>query len=145
MMMMPTSKPIFEPLFSFKLLRLGSIVCLPSSSSDVIGSRFMKLLGYGVWSEDDEIQLIKGMINYVENKDKDHIAGESFYNPYISGTLDLLREKGLIEESEGAQVIFIEGKKIPLIVVKRDGETYAACNIAFGYTTPPFVIGFLKP
>ncbi|XP_024996277.1 arginine--tRNA ligase, chloroplastic/mitochondrial-like isoform X2 [Cynara cardunculus var. scolymus] len=57
--------------------------------------------------------------------------GESFYNPYIPGTLDLLREKGLIEESEGAQVIFIEGKKIPLIVVKRDGGfNYASTDLA---------------
>ncbi|KAL9996483.1 putative arginine--tRNA ligase [Helianthus debilis subsp. tardiflorus] len=57
--------------------------------------------------------------------------GESFYNPYIPGTLDLLRQKGLIEESEGAQVIFIEGKKIPLIVVKRDGGfNYASTDLA---------------
>ncbi|KAK9065654.1 hypothetical protein SSX86_015055 [Deinandra increscens subsp. villosa] len=57
--------------------------------------------------------------------------GESFYNPYIPATLDLLRQKGLIEESEGAQVIFIEGKKIPLIVVKRDGGfNYASTDLA---------------
>nr|XP_043628648.1 arginine--tRNA ligase, chloroplastic/mitochondrial-like isoform X2 [Erigeron canadensis] len=57
--------------------------------------------------------------------------GESFYNPYIADTLDLLRQKGLIEESDGAQVIFIEGKKIPLIVVKRDGGfNYASTDLA---------------
>ncbi|KAD0001308.1 hypothetical protein E3N88_08478 [Mikania micrantha] len=57
--------------------------------------------------------------------------GESFYNPYIPGTLDLLRQQGLIKESEGAQVIFIEGKKIPLIVVKRDGGfNYASTDLA---------------
>lgn len=37
----------------------------------------------------------------------------------IPGTLDMLKQKGLIEENEGAQVIFIERKKMPLIVVKR--------------------------
>ncbi|PWA60475.1 Aminoacyl-tRNA synthetase, class 1a, anticodon-binding [Artemisia annua] len=42
--------------------------------------------------------------------------GESFYNPFIPHTLDLLRKQNLIEESEGARVIFIEGKDIPLIV-----------------------------
>ncbi|GJY64017.1 arginine--tRNA ligase, chloroplastic/mitochondrial-like protein isoform X2 [Tanacetum coccineum] len=47
--------------------------------------------------------------------------GESFYNPYIGPTLDLLREKGLIESDAGAQVIRIPGKKQPLIVVKSDG------------------------
>lgn len=47
--------------------------------------------------------------------------GESFYNPYIPGVLQLLSEKGLVEESEGARVIFVEGFTRPLIVVKRDG------------------------
>ena len=57
--------------------------------------------------------------------------GESFYNPFIPQTLDLLRQKNLIEESEGAQVIFIEGKKIPLIVVKSDGGfNYASTDLA---------------
>ncbi|XP_060209864.1 arginine--tRNA ligase, cytoplasmic-like isoform X1 [Lycium barbarum] len=56
--------------------------------------------------------------------------GESFYNPYIPKALELLNEKGLIEESEGARVIFIEGKKIPLIVVKRDGGfNYASTDL----------------
>ncbi|GAA0147199.1 aminoacyl-tRNA synthetase [Lithospermum erythrorhizon] len=57
--------------------------------------------------------------------------GESFYNPYIPGTLDILNKKGLIEESEGARVIFIEGKNIPLIVVKSDGGyNYASTDLA---------------
>ncbi|KAL8494888.1 hypothetical protein ACS0TY_019161 [Phlomoides rotata] len=47
--------------------------------------------------------------------------GESFYNPYIPGVLEMLSKHGLIKESEGARVIFIEGKKVPLIVVKKDG------------------------
>ncbi|KZV33148.1 arginine--tRNA ligase, cytoplasmic-like [Dorcoceras hygrometricum] len=57
--------------------------------------------------------------------------GESFYNPYIPRVLDELGEKGLIEESDGARVIFIEGKTIPLIVVKRDGGfNYASTDLA---------------
>ncbi|KAL7155466.1 hypothetical protein ABFS83_03G077100 [Erythranthe nasuta] len=57
--------------------------------------------------------------------------GESFYNPYIPGVLELLSKKGLIEESKGAQVIFIEGKNIPLIVVKSDGGyNYASTDLA---------------
>ncbi|XP_074273706.1 arginine--tRNA ligase, chloroplastic/mitochondrial-like [Silene latifolia] len=47
--------------------------------------------------------------------------GESFYNPYIPSVLEGLNNEGLITESKGAQVIKIEGKRIPLIVVKRDG------------------------
>lgn len=57
--------------------------------------------------------------------------GESFYNPYIPGALELLNNAGLIEDSEGARVIFIEGKKVPLIVVKRDGGyNYASTDLA---------------
>ncbi|CAK9172712.1 unnamed protein product [Ilex paraguariensis] len=62
---------------------------------------------------------------YLEEK------GESFYNPYIPSVLELLSQKGLIEESEGARVIFIEGKNIPLIVVKKDGGyNYASTDLA---------------
>eukprot|EP01018_Ginkgo_biloba_P001980 Gb_29722 [translate_table: standard] len=57
--------------------------------------------------------------------------GESFYNPHIPKVLDELREKGLIEKSDGADVIFIEGQNIPLIVVKRDGGfNYASTDLA---------------
>ncbi|KAF7142696.1 hypothetical protein RHSIM_Rhsim05G0038200 [Rhododendron simsii] len=56
--------------------------------------------------------------------------GESFYNPYIPGVLEELSKKGLIEESEGARVIFIEGKKYPFIVVKSDGGfNYASTDL----------------
>ncbi|KAF7813888.1 arginine--tRNA ligase, cytoplasmic-like isoform X1 [Senna tora] len=57
--------------------------------------------------------------------------GESFYNPYIPGVLEELNKKGLIEESEGARVIFVEGVNIPLIVVKSDGGyNYASTDLA---------------
>ncbi|XP_062230845.1 arginine--tRNA ligase, cytoplasmic-like isoform X1 [Phragmites australis] len=57
--------------------------------------------------------------------------GESFYNPYIPQVLEELNDKGLIKESEGARVIFIEGHQIPLIVVKRDGGfNYASTDLA---------------
>ncbi|KAK8957900.1 hypothetical protein KSP39_PZI001523 [Platanthera zijinensis] len=56
--------------------------------------------------------------------------GESFYNPYIPNVLEELTSKGLIEESKGARVIFIEGQTIPLIVVKRDGGyNYASTDL----------------
>ncbi|KAJ6798552.1 arginine--tRNA ligase, cytoplasmic-like isoform X1 [Iris pallida] len=57
--------------------------------------------------------------------------GESFYNPYIPKVLEELTNKGLVEESEGARVIFIEGQQIPLIVVKKDkGFNYASTDLA---------------
>ncbi|KAJ6847007.1 arginine--tRNA ligase, cytoplasmic-like isoform X1 [Iris pallida] len=57
--------------------------------------------------------------------------GESFYNLYIPKVLEELTNKGLVEESEGARVIFIEGQQIPLIVVKKDkGFNYASTDLA---------------
>ncbi|KAK1677516.1 hypothetical protein QYE76_038364 [Lolium multiflorum] len=57
--------------------------------------------------------------------------GESFYNPYIPQVLEELSNQGLIEESKGARVIFIEGHKSPLIVVKTDGGyNYASTDLA---------------
>ncbi|TKY44583.1 Arginine--tRNA ligase [Spatholobus suberectus] len=47
--------------------------------------------------------------------------GESFFNDLIPPTLEKLDKLGLIEESEGARVIFVEGVNIPIIAVKRDG------------------------
>ncbi|KAJ4781285.1 Arginine--tRNA ligase [Rhynchospora pubera] len=56
--------------------------------------------------------------------------GESFYNPYIPDTIKELTDKGLVEESEGARVIFLEGFNIPLIVVKKDGGyNYASTDL----------------
>ncbi|XP_026435388.1 arginine--tRNA ligase, chloroplastic/mitochondrial-like isoform X2 [Papaver somniferum] len=56
--------------------------------------------------------------------------GESFYNPYIPKILEGLSNQGLIVESEGARVIVIEGKQIPLIVVKSDGGyNYASTDL----------------
>lgn len=65
------------------------------------------------------------------------IYGESFYNPMLPGIVEALREKGLLEESEGALCVFPEGFKgkdgepLPLIVQKQDGGFgYAATDLA---------------
>lgn len=42
--------------------------------------------------------------------------GESFYNSMLPGVVDALREKELLQESDGAQVVYLEGYK------SRDGE-----------------------
>ncbi|XP_010438775.1 PREDICTED: arginine--tRNA ligase, chloroplastic/mitochondrial isoform X1 [Camelina sativa] len=56
--------------------------------------------------------------------------GESFYNPYISKVIEELNTKGLVEESEGARVIFLEGFNIPLMIVKSDGGfNYASTDL----------------
>lgn len=53
--------------------------------------------------------------------------GESFYNPQLAGVVAELEQKGLVEVSDGAKCIFLEGFKnregdsLPLMVQKSDG------------------------
>jgi len=47
--------------------------------------------------------------------------GESFYNSLIPKVINILEEKALAKESDGAMCIFIEGKDMPLIIKKSDG------------------------
>ena len=59
--------------------------------------------------------------------------GESFYNPIIPDVINQLEEKGLVEDSEGARVIFSKKspKAPPLIVIKSDGGyNYASTDLA---------------
>lgn len=63
--------------------------------------------------------------------------GESFYNPYLNQILNDLIQKGLVEESDGAQCIFLEGfigkegEPLPLMIQKSDGGFgYASTDMA---------------
>lgn len=57
--------------------------------------------------------------------------GESFYNPIIPGVLDKVRAKGLMEDSNGAEVVFTSKYKQPFLLVKSDGSyLYATTDIA---------------
>jgi len=63
--------------------------------------------------------------------------GESFYNPMLQETVDLLREKDLLTESRGAQCVFMPGyecknkEPMPVIVQKSDGGfNYSTTDLA---------------
>ena len=63
--------------------------------------------------------------------------GESFYNPFLAETLQELAELNLLQESEGAMCVFLEGftnragDPLPLIVKKSDGGyNYATTDLA---------------
>ena len=63
--------------------------------------------------------------------------GESFYNPFLEDTVSELEQKGLLEESEGAKCVFLDGftnkdgDPLPLIVQKTDGGfNYATTDLA---------------
>jgi arginyl-tRNA synthetase len=63
--------------------------------------------------------------------------GESFYNPLLPAVVEDLIASGLLEESEGAKCVFLEGftnkdgAPLPLIVQKTDGGyNYATTDLA---------------
>lgn len=62
----------------------------------------------------------------------DSFAGESFYNDKIPAVLDELREKQLLEQSEGAYVVRLDEEELPpAIILKSDGTTlYATRDLA---------------
>lgn len=60
----------------------------------------------------------------------DSYAGESFYQDKMPEIVDMLKEKGLLEDSEGAKVVTFEDMP-PCIILKTDGTTiYATRDIA---------------
>lgn len=63
----------------------------------------------------------------------DTYHGESFFHERMPAMLDLLKEKGLAQESEGALVVFFDEKEgiHPCIVQKKDGAfLYATSDLA---------------
>ncbi len=61
----------------------------------------------------------------------DVTLGESFYNPMLPDIVTALKAKGLATESEGAVCVFLEGRKAPFMVQKKDGAfNYATTDLA---------------
>jgi arginyl-tRNA synthetase len=79
-----------------------------------------------------EFQIIYDMLEVkVEER------GESFYNPLLVDVVKDLKTGGLLEESDGAQVVFLEGysnkegERMPLLVQKTDGGyMYSTTDLA---------------
>ncbi|CCK20787.1 arginine--tRNA ligase [Pseudolactococcus laudensis] len=53
----------------------------------------------------------------------DSMNGEAFYNDKMDEIIDILSEKGLLTESEGATVVELEGFENPALIKKSDGAT----------------------
>ncbi len=62
----------------------------------------------------------------------DSFAGESFYTDKMPEVVELLKEKKLLEESDGAQVVRFDDENVPpCIILKSDGTTiYATRDLA---------------
>ncbi|WP_292664239.1 arginine--tRNA ligase [Nitratifractor sp.] len=65
------------------------------------------------------------------NLNREHVRAESSYNEELAQIVEALKEKGLLVESRGAKVVFVEGDENPLIVQKSDGGyLYATTDLA---------------
>jgi len=61
----------------------------------------------------------------------DEVRGESAYEPDLPRVMKTLRDRGLVVESQGAQVVELEGEKTPILLMKGDGTTlYATRDVA---------------
>lgn len=67
--------------------------------------------------------------------DFDSFAGESFYNDKMQPVVDELREKGLLEESEGANIVDLSDSDMPpVLITKKDGSSlYATRDLAASF------------
>ena len=62
---------------------------------------------------------------------REDVKAESFYNNDLSKVVEDLKSKGTLQESDGAQCVFLEGDEIPVIVQKGDGGyLYATTDLA---------------
>jgi len=62
---------------------------------------------------------------------REDVKAESFYNDDLSKVVEDLKSKGTLQESDGAQCVFLEGDEVPVIVQKGDGGyLYATTDLA---------------
>ena len=65
------------------------------------------------------------------NLTREDVRAESFYNEELPKVIEALNERGTLQESDGAQCVFLEGNEIPVIVQKGDGGyLYATTDLA---------------
>ncbi|HEY1557279.1 MAG TPA: arginine--tRNA ligase [Kofleriaceae bacterium] len=76
------------------------------------------------WAEFEEVYRILG-IHY------DDLNGEAFFWREAERILDDLRARGMLVESDGAQVVELDGEKTPILLLTKDGTTlYATRDVA---------------
>ncbi|HWO26762.1 MAG TPA: arginine--tRNA ligase [Kofleriaceae bacterium] len=76
------------------------------------------------WAEFQNVYEILGI-------EFDEVRGESAYEPDIPRVMAELSGKGLVTESEGAQVVVLPEEKTPILLRKQDGTTlYATRDVA---------------
>ncbi len=76
------------------------------------------------WFRDESLEEFNRIYNIL-NVTFDSYNGEAFYNDKMDAVVSILEEKGLLEESEGAQVVNLKqyGIEHPALIKKSDGAT----------------------
>ena len=76
------------------------------------------------WFRDESLVEFNRLYNELQ-VEFDSYNGEAFYNDKMDAVVDILAEKGLLVESEGAQVVNLEkyGIEHPALIKKSDGAT----------------------
>ncbi|AFZ02672.1 arginine--tRNA ligase [Calothrix sp. PCC 6303] len=121
------AKARFDGDETFQKTAREEVVKLQAGAEDTI--RAWKLL---CEQSRQEFQIIYDILD-INVKER----GESFYNSYLAAVVADLDKAGLLEESQGAKVVFLEGftnkegQPLPLIVQKTDGGyNYATTDLA---------------
>ncbi|GAA0469011.1 arginine--tRNA ligase [Alkalibacillus silvisoli] len=82
------------------------------------------------WFRDESLQEFSKIYELL-GVNFDSTQGEAFYNDKMDSVVQLLEEKNLLEESDGAKVVDIEDDFPPCLIKKRDGTTlYATRDLA---------------
>nr|WP_269136950.1 arginine--tRNA ligase [Vibrio cincinnatiensis] len=93
-----------------------------------------------MWKKLVDVTMIQNQRNYDRlnvSLTRDDVMGESMYNDMLSGIVADLKQKGLAQEDDGAQVVFLDefknkdGEPMGVIIQKRDGGfLYTTTDIA---------------
>lgn len=79
--------------------------------------------GLWTWFKDESLKEFSKIYNLL-GVEFDSFSGEAFYNGKMEATIELLREKDLLVESDGAEVVDLSEHGLPpFLIRKRDGAT----------------------
>lgn len=83
------------------------------------------------WFRDESLKAFKAIYDKL-GVQFDTYNGEAFYNDKMQGVVDELKDKGLLEESQGAQVVNLDKYDLnPALILKSDGASlYITRDIA---------------
>lgn len=83
------------------------------------------------WFKDESLKEFKKIYDHM-GIEFDSYAGEAFYNDKMEPIVKMLREKGLLEDSDGAHVVKLDESELPPCLIKKsDGATlYATRDLA---------------